>query len=184
MRRAVFATGIAGSVWLVSACADRGSKDTGGEVIAAGGGDDGTESCDGTPPVVESIDCENTGIQDHFETGEPTVTMALAVELSDDDGDLHGYRVQIFLDDELDGAVDPVDSPFGPVNKTLNVEECAGFEASVDLNLYLTGFNPEYDTTYEWGVVVTDSAGLESEMLVVQCTTPTETGEDGTGAGR
>ena len=80
----MFATGIAGSVWLVSACADRESKDTGGEVIAAGGGDDGSESCDGTPPVVESIDCENTGIQDHFETGEPTVTMALAVELSDD----------------------------------------------------------------------------------------------------
>ena len=164
-------------------CAGKDDGDSGGALISAGGDGDDIGVCEGANPVVDGLSCVNSGILPHYETGEDTVTMKLVVDISDEDGDLHQYRMEIFLDDEVDGAVTSSDSPFGPVNQTLNVEECAGYEADVELTLYLTGLNPAYDTEYDWGIVLTDAAGYESDMFVASCFTPAEDGSDGTGAG-
>ena len=164
-------------------CSGKDDGDSGGPVISAGGDGDDVGVCEGTIPVVNALSCVNTGILPHYETGEDTVTMKLVIDMSDADGDLHQYRMEIFLDDEVDGVVSSSDSPFGPVNQTLNVEECAGFEAGVELTLYLTGLNPAYDTEYDWGIILTDAAGYESDMFVTSCITPAEDGGDGTGAG-
>ena len=45
----------------------------------------------------------------------------------------------------------------------------------------MTGDNPDYDTLYDWGVVVTDAYGLTSDTGVTECWTPTSDGEDGGG---
>jgi hypothetical protein len=164
-------------------CGDKDEEDTGGEIVEAGGDGDQVGVCEGTIPVVDGLSCVNTGIQPHYETGEDTVTMALLVDMSDEDGDLHQYRMEIFIDEEIDGVVASADSPFGPVNRTLNVDECAGYEADVELTLYLTGLNPAYDTEYDWGIILTDAAGYESDMFVTSCITPAADGSDGTGAG-
>jgi hypothetical protein len=181
--RRALALGFLTSTLALAACGDKDDEDTGGELIDAGGSGDDVGVCEGTIPVVNGLSCVNTGIQAHYETGEDTVTMALLVDISDDDGDLHQYRMEIFIDDEVDGVVTSSDSPFGPVNQTLNVEECAGFEADVELTLYLTGFQPDFDTEYDWGIILTDDAGYESDMFVAPCITPAQDGSDGTGAG-
>lgn len=165
------------------ACGDKEDEDTGGEIIDAGGDGDDIGVCEGTVPVVSNLTCVNTGIQPHFETGEDTVTMALLMDISDDDGDLHQYRMEIFLDEEIDGAVTSSDSPFSPLTQTLNVEECAGYEADIELTLFLEGLLPAYDTEYDFGIIVTDANGYESDMHVASCITPAEDGSDGTGAG-
>lgn len=181
--RRALALGILAGPLALAACGDKEDEDTGGALIDAGGDGDEVGVCEGTIPVVNSLSCVNTGIQPHFETGEDTVTMALLVDISDEDGDLHQYRMEIYLDEEIDGVVSSSDSPFGPVNQTLNVDECAGFEADVELTLYLTGLNPAYDTEYDWGIILTDAAGYESDMFVAGCITPAQDGSDGTGAG-
>lgn len=177
------ALGILGFTLALAACGSKEGEDTGGELIDAGGDGDEIGVCEGSIPVVNGLSCINTGIQPHYETNEDTVTMALLADISDDDGDLHQYRMEIYIDDEVDGVVASSDSPFGPVNQTLNVDECAGFEADVELTLYLTGLRPDFDTEYDWGIILTDAAGYESDMFVVPCITPTADGSDGTGAG-
>lgn len=181
--RRALALGILASSVALGACGDKEEEDTGGELIDAGSDGDDVGVCEGTIPVVNGLSCVNTGMQPHFETGEDTVTMALLVDISDDDGDLHQYRMEIFLDEEIDGEVAAADSPFGPVNQTLNVDECAGYEADVELTLYLTGLNPAYDTEYDWGIILTDASGYESDIFVAACITPAADGSDGTGAG-
>ncbi|MEC7946232.1 MAG: hypothetical protein VX265_01615 [Myxococcota bacterium] len=179
--RRALSLGLLASTTGLAGCGKETSQDTGESLIVAGSDGDDIGVCEGTVPVVDAVSCANTGIQPHYETGEDTVTMALRVEISDEDGDLHQYRMEIFLDEEIDGTVAASDSPFGPVNQTLDVDECAGFEANVELTLYLSGLNPAYDTHYDWGVVVTDAAGYASDIAVVDCITPTEDGADGTG---
>lgn len=162
------------------ACGDK-DEDTGGPLIGAGGGDDEGEECSGTAPVISEVTCVNTGIQPHFETNEDTVTLTLLVDFEDEDGDLEAYGMSIYIDETLDGSVAPSDSPWSPLNRSLDVEECAGFSAEVEVTLYLAGSRPAYDTAYEWGIVVSDQNGFESDMYVVECITPASDGSDGTG---
>ena len=139
----------------------------------------GNTDCEGAVPVVEDIWCENSGVKPHYETGEDTVTMQVWTSVSDTDGDLTSYSLQIFYDDEVDSAVDTDVTNFNPVYGSVDSDDCTASDAELGLTLYLTGDNPDFDTLYDWGVVVTDAAGLESEVAVTTCWTPTSDGSDG-----
>jgi hypothetical protein len=162
--------------------AHTGDSDSGG--IQPGTGD-GTGSdpdeCEGAAPVISGVDCENAGLQPHFETGADTPTLRLGVAFDDEDGDLQSYALSIYLDEQVDGSVSATDSPFSPVHQSLDVGECEGFSGATELTVFLTGMNPDYDTLYEWGIVVSDAHGDASEMFVFACITPQEDGSDGRG---
>jgi hypothetical protein len=143
----------------------------------SGAPDDGP--CEGTPPVVEDVWCLNTGIKPHYETGEDTATMQLWAAASDVDGDLTSYVVQIFYDDEVDESVDTSVIQFNPVYGSVEYDNCTATDAELGLTLYLTGEDPDYDTPYDWGIIVTDAYGLDSEVYVSTCWTPTSDGSDG-----
>ena len=170
---------LSGFLLLATAC-DEKDEDSGGELIEAGGddGDDG-EDCEGTPPSVVSVDCSNRGILPDPETSVEMPAMNLNIHLDDEDGDLHQYRLELYLDETMDGTVDAADSPFGPLVGALEVDECAGFGTELNLTLYLQGGTPAYGTWYEWGLVVTDANGYVSETFVFECGTPREEGTDG-----
>ncbi len=143
-------------------------------------GDDTASTCGGTPPVVLSVSCENTGVKDHYETGVPTVTMGLWIEVNDEDGDLTQYEMQVYFDDVIDGAVDPASaSGFNPITDSVEGNECEVTAATLGLNMYLQGGAPYFDTEYEWGVIIRDAGGVASELTLTTCYTPTATGEDG-----
>ena len=148
------------------------------DIITDSGGSGG-DDCEGTAPVIDEIRCENTGIQPHYETGEDTVTMAIWTDVSDLDGDLTSYALQIFFDDEIDDEVDTSVTNFSPVYGTVDADECAADDASLGLTLFLTGNDPDYATLYDWGVVVTDAFGLASEPAIISCWTPESDGTDG-----
>lgn len=136
-----------------------------------GGGEDGTETCEGTAPDIVSITCQDGGVVPHFETGEDTATLQLAIDVEDDDGDLHQYQVSLFLDEDIDGSVAEADSPYSPVNQSLDLDECDATATRIELTLYLNGERPAYDTRYEWLAVVTDANGL-SDGMIWTCRTP------------
>lgn len=163
-----------------TACDRPTSDDTSAppELITDSGGASGG-SCEGEPPVVDEIWCVNSGIKPHYETGVDTVTMQVWTAVSDLDGDLTSYALQIFYDEEVDGAVDTSITNFNPVYGTLDNPECSATSVELGLTLYLTGDSPDYDTLYDWGVVVTDAYGLTSETGVTECWTPTSDGADG-----
>jgi hypothetical protein len=148
-------------------------------VSDSGGSSNG--DCQGNPPVVDELWCVNTGIQPHYETGEDTVTMRIWTAVSDVDGDLVSYAISIFYDDEVDNAVDTSVTNFNPVYGSVDYADCTATNAELGLTLYLTGSDPDYETLYDWGVVVTDAYGLESETAVTSCWTPISDGSDGGG---
>ena len=142
--------------------------------------DDTASTCAGTPPIVAAVECENTGVKDHYETGEPTVTMGLWVDVTDEDGDLTQYEMLIYFDSTIDGVVDPATATaFNPLTDSVNGNECEVTSARLGINMYLQGGEPFFDTEYEWGVVVRDANGVASELGMTTCYTPTATGEDG-----
>ena len=136
-------------------------------------------ACEGTAPVIDDLWCVNSGIKPHYETGEDTVTMQVWTAVSDTDGDLTSYALQIYYDDVIDESVDTAVVNFSPVYGSVDAEECAADSAELGLTLYLTGDDPDYDTHYDWGVVVTDAAGIESELSITTCWTPASDGTDG-----
>jgi hypothetical protein len=84
---------------------DTGGGGDDGQVIGADGGDGGDDgdTCGGTPPVIEELRCENSGLQPD-EVGNPTPTLTLWALTSDADADLSFYTLNIYFDDVVDGV--------------------------------------------------------------------------------
>ena len=142
------------------------------------------EECSGSAPEILDVTCENTGLQPHFETKEDTVTMAIWVSASDEDGDLHQYGLEIFFDEVVDDSVDTSTAQFSPLTGTLDSPECGATAANVGTTMFLTGGTPAYNTVYEWGIIVTDAHGMSSDLVTMACVTPQSDGTDGDGEGR
>ena len=172
--------------WIVGASLVAGcTRPTAGEDtspppdLESDSGEASDTDCEGTPPVVDDLWCVNSGLKPHYETGEDTVTMQVWTAVSDSDGDLTRYTLQIFYDDVIDASVDTSTTQFNPVSGSADRPDCQATSAELGLTLYLTGSDPDYDTLYDWGVLVTDAYGLDSELFVSTCWTPTEDGDDG-----
>ena len=185
MRTALWSTTLA--LGLVACGGDK--EDTGGggdegEIIGADGtgdGDDG-ETCGGTPPVIEELRCETSGLQSD-EVGNPTPTLTLWALTSDADEDLSYYTLNIYFDDVIDGVVSTDDPAFGPVEGSVSNSTCSTPEAQLGAILLIKGGNPELNKEYEFGVTVVDVAGVVSEMAVLTCITPMADGSPGDGMG-
>ena len=122
-----------------------------------------------TPPQIVSLTCEGQGV-DALVEDEVMPTMALGLELSDADGNLHITEVSIYMDEQVDGTVDTTGELIGFVRFD------DGFIPTHEMRLlvYLEtdGDDLAYETTYEWAAVVEDSVGTRSEVQVVPCRTP------------
>ena len=93
------------TVSMLVACSGKGD-DSGDADTYSGIDTANSQTCAGEAPVITGIRCENTGLQEHFETGELIPTMRLWTEVSDSDGDLNRYQLEIYYDETVDGAVD------------------------------------------------------------------------------
>ncbi len=124
-------------------------------------------------PVVTDMFCESTGVQTYPVTGEDVPTLTISADVSDEDGDLTEYTAQLFFDDTIDGVVD-TSSALPAADGSYHAEVCEVPSIILNMVVYLRGGEPLYDTTYEWGLVVTDAAGNVSELGQTECTTPSE----------
>lgn len=160
-------------IGLLTACGENTDKEA--PALVNNTGD--TTSCSGTAPVIEAVECENSGVVDHPDYGElPTFTIRTTA--SDEDGDLSYYQMYIDFDDTLDGEEDESDNQLDPVEGAIEGDECDISNANIGVTIYMQGALPASATTYEWFVRVADSLGKTSEPFMVTCTTP-----DGNGGG-
>ena len=131
--------------------------------------------CGGNAPVVTELSCENSGIQIHPDYGE-LPTFSLSANVTDEDGDLTYYQMFVDIDDNLDG-IEAEDHELAPVEGMIGDDECSIFDVTLEIIIFLQGSSPEYGTTYEWYVRISDSMGQTSDPFMVTCTTPDENGD-------
>ncbi len=168
-----------GAALLLGACGGDKDEDSGtAPPLGGDGGDDTQATCEGTAPVVTELRCENTGIQSTADYGD-VVTLTLWASVTDEDGDLSSYRMQVHFDDVPDGTIDTTDPAFPSNTGNTGTSECQAHEATLGTVLLLRGGEPFFDTEYEFGMVITDAGGLDSNLGLVTCYTPTMTGDDG-----
>jgi hypothetical protein len=157
--------------WLAAVGAGCGDKDDSGAAPLYEYGV-GCESL--VAPVVTDMYCTSSGVQTWPETGEDVPTMTITADVTDKDGDLTSYTAQIFFDDTIDGTVDTSIGELPAAEGSYHADECEVPSIILNMVVYLRGGEPLYDTTYEWGLQVTDAAGNISELGIVECTTPPE----------
>lgn len=124
-------------------------------------------------PVVVDLRCQNTGIQPDGDNDAPTLTLTAVAQ--DRDGDLGRYTAEIFFDDVLDGALDNATS-LGILSGG-DGSACGVTEVGFETTIFLRGGQPLFETTYEWGVIVTDANGNVGPAGIQVCATPDEQGQ-------
>lgn len=161
---------------LALACTKPAADDSGG--IPLTGTDSDAVECFGADPVVGMVTLENGGNQD-FE-GELHPTILIWAEVTDEDGNLDFVTMDLWWDEEPDGAVDSSTDPLASNSFVPNTdaEPCGQKAETVGLYLQVGGGIP-YDTQMDFAVRITDSETEVSNVAVATGFTPTETGDDG-----
>ena len=137
-------------------------------------------TCEGSwAPSIVDIYCENSGLMIYPETGENTPTMTVWADVEDEDADLMAYTAELFFDDVIDGTVSTTNS-LGLVEGYVNDDYCDVPSIILGTTVFLRGGQPLYETSYEWGLVVTDANGNTSDMAMVTCKTPDASGQGAT----
>ncbi len=141
------------------------------------GGDE--TDCFGNAPVIEDFStAEGEPIQDS-DGGGLQPSMLLLVDYSDEDGDAHILRVDVWWDAVIDGTVDVTAAPDATTEPYAledaggtPVEECAGKGGTFELSVGVTGDDLEYETEYDFGVVLYDASDTPSEPAFATGVTP------------
>jgi len=157
-------------------CDGKGSiyvDDTGAPPLDTYGTGTVTSACGASPPTIEQVTCENTGLMEYPESGEVAPTLTLWTDASDADGDLHAYALTVYYDA---ASVSAGSEQASSRTATTHEPECEVPSASLRSVVYIFDRGLGYSQTYEWGVQLIDAGGHASDLGVVTCTTPAEDG--------
>jgi len=99
--------------------------------------------------------------------------MGLLITGNDPDGDLHEYTIILTFDDIPNGIIEEssaqtYDLPGSVDGGVL----CKTNAVDITLNVTVDGTVLEPGVTYDWGVVLADASGRESEQVLQTCATP------------
>jgi hypothetical protein len=154
-------------------------------VVACGGGDDsGTtfdEVCGIAAPVVQSVSVIDCGMHTFEEEGEVPGLLVEAV-VTDADGDLSSYGMQVFWDEELDGEVTIEVDYYVVLGTFEGAPRCQVAEATLAMWIGITDLadSPAFGIETELGVVVLDeSYNTSGEPVELIATMPNTLGECG-----
>ena len=138
---------------------------------------DTSSSCSGRAPVIQELECENTGLAVYEQSQAYLPTFTISASVLDEDGDFTSYQMLVKFDSDLDGELGEDAVELGTISSTLSDDLCDVSEADVGTKIYIQGGEPDLATTYEWHVAVFDSAGMRSDTATIECTTPNAEGE-------
>lgn len=155
------------------------AKDTADTAGTLDPGNGGSDDCKGTAPVIEDLTIEE-GDPITGEGGEdPQPTLVIMAEYSDEDGDAHVLAMDIWYDDVVDGTVDVSGTADAALAETAAqdddgnpVEACDGKAGYFGVQLGVTGDNLEFETEYDFAVVLYDAAGMGSAPAFGTAVTP------------
>ena len=112
--------------------------------------DPSSDICAGAAPVIVEIGCENTGLQDNPDAGQPLPTITFTVNATDADGDLNAYNLLIEFDDVLDASLADDAEQLTVSGAVSNADECSVEDVTISTRVFLHGGPPEYDTEFEF----------------------------------
>ena len=157
-------------------CGKEGDTGGSGDGTTLGASGDGDEECDSAAPVVTNLTCENDGSRVDLEGVGEVPVLTFAMDVDDEDGDLHRYQLELYYDETIDGEVLDAGSPYTPTTSTVDgAEECETFTLGLSFRAPIPGV-PAPSTRYEWGLLVRDANTRASEMMTIACTTPAADG--------
>ena len=166
---------------LVAMACNGGTDDDSGKdddaPIPDGPGD--KNGCGETDPVIDNFSIEYAGMRDFDEGTFPT--LALTVDVSDEDGDLTYYEYRVWWDETLDGVV-ATEGFYSETYGTVDGKDCEVNTVKLTMYLGVAGGqnSPPYSTELEFGAVVRDDKSNESgggTAAVATFTTPDASGE-------
>ena len=160
---------------MVGTVACRQSKD--GDTGAPASDDQ--QPCEGTAPRIHELVVRDGGLVEH--DGDLVPSLLFVFDGRDDDGDLYRYTVDIWYDQQIDGAVDRGDNNYiglDPVE--LGGTPCQVDRMSASVRIAILGdATLALDTNYEWAVMLTDGNGIASFPTIVVGRTPSAGEDDG-----
>lgn len=141
---------------------------------------DDSEDCNANAPVITAVTVSNGGVET-FDNGDYP-TLAVQMDVTDDDGDLDVLGMKLWFDTTVDGAVDRSgDPPFSSEGYLFtDAEPCAKFMATLTLKPAVTSGVLDFNTRYEIATVAVDHHGVESSPFITDGVTPNSDGSDGT----
>lgn len=157
-------------VLLLSACAGSEKESSDPPPLAT---DDTAEDCGGTPPVIDALTVSDGGEQ----TSEGVTFRALLVsaDAHDVDSDIDRMKLDIWLDETVDGTVDTSGDPaFAGGYIVIRDLPCGVGTGGIGSYLPITGGRLSFATTYEFAGIVTDVHQFTSDAVIITGTTPTE----------
>lgn len=149
-----------GTLLALTACTD-GSDDTGNN-------DDvpiptGRTDCGDTPPEISNLVIQ-AGEPDEFETSDGIkclATVEITASVTDVDGDLHYYVMDMWWDGVVDGRV-LAEGPKSRIEGTLG-DDCEVSDVpGITMRLGIAGggtTSPAFETETEFGIIIEDDAG-------------------------
>jgi hypothetical protein len=153
--------GLSIAFFFCSACSVDPYKGTDTDIPPPKGQED--TSCGESSPEVYDITISNNGIQQFGEGSQVAEWPSILIEVSADDvdGDMTSFILDIWYDTNPDGVVST-----GATNLVSRVDTVGGEDCSVQAVtgssiLAITG-NPPMDQLVEFGAIITDMAGNES----------------------
>jgi hypothetical protein len=142
-------------------CSEGASKDATSDIPPPKGKED--TDCGDTDPEVYDLRISNNGIVEFGEGSQVTEWPSILIEVSasDFDGDLTSFIVDVWYDTNPDGAVSTGATNVVHRVDTVGGEECSAQAVTGSSILAITG-NPPMDQLVEFGAIVTDKNGHES----------------------
>ena len=119
------------------------------------------EDCGGVTPVIQEVTCSYPGMTFSPNDGEEFPLINISVRVTDPDGDLTSYTMQLQVDDQIDGVVSTGARSYD-LSGTPSDGICDTDESNIGIDFFLKGGFPYYATTYEWFFTVQDASGLSS----------------------
>ncbi len=146
------------------------------DVLVAGTG--GDDDCGLTDPTIQSMEVLAHDMSGDECGSESFPRIRLAINGHDEDGDLTYWEMRSWWDTGLDGVIDTAE-PYSEVYGSLDGDLCEVKEANLGLILCVTGNQLEFETDYEFGVLlfdVGDNASDEGVPAIATFKTPARDG--------
>lgn len=151
-------------------------EDTDNGTIGADDTDEDVDCNQNRAPVVEEFTVEPDGMSEGDECGDDIRPYILfQFDVTDEDGDLNQWRIQLWWDEVIDDDVSTDDAPISEIQGSLEPDFCDAKSGTVGVRLCVTG-NPPFQTEMEFGGRVRDASDNPSELQITTFTTPDEDG--------
>lgn len=133
-------------------------------------GDSG--GCGGINPVVKNLVTSDGGPVTDSDHGGQQPSIKVEWDMEDEDHDLNTFAYSVWYETASDGSADTTAKAKASGVQELKDGACTSGSAHYSLRFGVNGGAMQYTTAYDFTVIITDMADLDSEPMSATGTTP------------